>query len=455
ERRLIVLPPRPGNFAGLRAVAGKLLYLRRPRTGADGEKSSIVQYDLKERTEQTILDDADGFLVSADGRKILATQAAGKRFGIIEVKPDQKLDKPLRIDEMEMTVEPRAEWRQILTDVGRIFRDFFYDPTLHGVDWSGIRARYAKLLDGAVTRWDLDFVIGEMIGELRSGHTYRAGGAVEQGEQRNVGLLGVDWALENGAYRIQRVVDGAGWDSEVRSPLARAGVKPGEYVLAVNGTPLDPAKDPYAAFQGLAGKTVELMVNDRPTADGSRRVRAGPWGDEVRSRYREWVESNRRHVDQATGGRVGYIYVPSTGLDGQTELVRQFRAQFEKDALIVDERWNTGGQIPDRFIEILNRPALAFWAVRDGTDWRWPPGGNFGPKVMLINGWSGSGGDAFPYYFKEAKLGPLIGQRTWGALIGLSDNPVLIDGGTVSVPTFRMYSVRGEWFPEGHGVDPD
>lgn len=455
ERRLVVLPPRPGNYRYLSAVSGKVLYLKRPRTGTgEGEKSPIVMYDLKDRTEQTVLDDADAFLVSRDGRKALVQ--SNRRFAVVELKPGQKIDKPLRVTEMEMTVDPKAEWRQILTDVGRIFRDFFYDPNLHGVDWNAIRARYATLLEGAVTRWDLDFVIGEMIGELRSGHTYRSGGVVETGEQKNVGLLGVDWALDHGAYRISRIVDGAGWDSEVRSPLSREGsVKEGDYVLAVNGVPLDLARDPWAGFQGLAGKTVELTVSDRPTTDGARKVLVDPLADEARLRHLAWVESNRRHVDEATNGRVGYIYVPSTGLDGQTELIRQFRAQFEKDALIIDERWNTGGQIPDRFIEILNRPPLAFWAVRDGKDWRWPPGGNFGPKVMLINGWSGSGGDAFPFYFKEAKLGPLIGQRTWGALIGLSNNPTLMDGGAVTVPTFRMYSVRGEWFPEGHGVDPD
>ena len=455
ERRLVVLPPKPGNFRYLSAVRGKVIYLRRPRTGgSDTEKSTIVMYDLKDRTEQTVLDDVDAFQVSADGKKILVQTA--RRFAVVDLKPGQKIDKPLRVNDMEMTVDPRAEWRQILTDVGRIFRDFFYDPTFHGVDWNAIRARYAGLLDGAVTRRDLDFVIGEMIGELRSGHTYRSGGAVETGEQKSVGLLGVDWMLENGAYRIQRIVDGAGWDSEVRSPLAREGlVKAGDYVLAVNGAPLDPSKDPWAGFQGLAGKTVELTVNDRPTTDGARKVLVEPLADEVRLRHLEWVESNRKHVEEATNGRVGYIYVPSTGLDGQTELIRQYRAQFEKDALIIDERWNTGGQIPDRFIELLNRPALAFWAVRHGKDWRWPPGGSFGPKVMLINGWSGSGGDAFPFYFKEARLGPLIGQRTWGALIGLSNNPTLMDGGEITVPTFRMYSVRGEWFPEGHGVDPD
>jgi tricorn protease len=455
ERRVVLLPPKPGNYASLVAVPGKLLYFRRPRTGAaPGERSALVSYDLKDRTEQTIVDDADAFLPSADGKRVLVS--ANRRFAVVDVKPGQKLDKPLRVDEMEMTVDPPAEWRQMVTEVGRLYRDYFYDRTLHGVDWNGIRARYAKLLDGAVTRWDVDFIIGELIGELRSGHTYRSGGDVEASTQRNVGLLGVDWNLENGAYRIKRIVDGGPWDSEVRSPVARAGtIKAGDYVLAVNGSPLDPTQDPWAGFQGLAGKTVELTVNDRPTVEGSRRVLVEPLADETRLRHLEWVESNRKRVEEATGGRIGYIYVPSTGIDGQTELVRQFRAQFEKDGLVVDERWNTGGQIPDRFIEILNRPALAFWAVRDGKDWRWPPGGNFGPKVMLINGWSGSGGDAFPFYFKEAKLGPLIGQRTWGALIGLSNNPTLIDGGAVTVPTFRMYSVRGEWFPEGHGVDPD
>jgi tricorn protease len=177
--------------------------------------------------------------------------------------------------------------------------------------------------------------------------------------------------------------------------------------------------------------------------------------EETRLRHLAWIEANRRRVEEASNGRVGYIYVPSTGIDGQTELVRQFAAQFAKDALIVDERFNSGGQIPDRFIELLNRPPLAFWAVRDGHDWQWPPHAHFGPKVMLINGWSGSGGDAFPYYFREARLGPLVGTRTWGGLIGISGAPALIDGGNVTVPTFRMYSPSGEWFPEGIGVAPD
>jgi tricorn protease len=200
---------------------------------------------------------------------------------------------------------------------------------------------------------------------------------------------------------------------------------------------------------------VSLTVNSEATLEESREILVKALSDESRLRHLEWIEQNRSKVDRASGGRAGYIYVRSTGLDGQAELVRQFSAQFKKPALIIDERFNSGGQIPDRFVELLNRPALSYWAVRDGSMWQWPPNGHFGPKVMLINGWSGSGGDAFPYYFREAGLGPLIGTRTWGGLIGVSGSPSLIDGGSVTVPTFRMLSTSGEWFEEGHGVEPD
>ncbi len=267
----------------------------------------------------------------------------------------------------------------------------------------------------------------------------------------------LNWKLENGAYRIGRILDGAPWDSEVRSPLRRPGIvaHEGDYLLAVNGQPLDVTQDPWAAFQGLDGKTVELTLNDRPNASGARRVLVETLGDESRLRHLAWIESNRRRVEEASGGRVGYVYVPSTGQDGQTELVRQLRAQFTHEGMVVDERWNEGGQIPDRFVELLNRPALAFFAVRDGADWQWPPFAHLGPEAMLINGWSGSGGDCFPYFFREAKRGPLIGERTWGGIIGLTGTPPLVDGGGLTVPTFRMYSPAGEWFAEGHGVDPD
>ena len=215
--------------------------------------------------------------------------------------------------------------------------------------------------------------------------------------------------------------------------------------------------EPWATLQGRAGETVALPVNDTPTREGSREVVVETLTESEmeRLRYLEWVDQKRQRVNEATDGRVGYVYVPNTGVDGQTELVRQFQAQFDREALIIDERFNSGGQIPDRFIELLNRPSVAFWAVRHGSDWQWPPVAHFGPKTMLINGFSGSGGDAFPDYFKKADLGPLIGTRTWGGLIGISGVPSLVDGGGVTVPTFRMYDPSGGWFEEGRGVEPD
>jgi tricorn protease len=455
EARAIIMPFKPGNYADLHAVKGKVLVRRLPRAGSADTKRPFVYYDLAEREEKTVLADASGVVVSADGNKALA--ALDKTFAIVDVKPDQKLEKPMRVGEMETVVDPRAEWRQMFTDAYRFERDYFYDPNMHGVDWEAVRARYAKILEGAVTRWDVNAVLGEFIAELNASHTYNGGGDEQEPQSRGTGMLGVDWELSNGAYRIRRIVRGGPWDADVRSPLAEPGldVKEGDYVLAVNGVPVDPARDPWAAFQGLADATITLTVNAKPVLDGARQVLVKTMADETELRFREWIEARRRRVDEASGGRVGYVYVQSTGIGAQNELVRQFMAQWRKDALIIDERFNSGGQIPDRFIELLNRPMLAYWAVRFGEDWQWPPVAHRGPKVMLINGWSGSGGDAFPFYFREAKLGPIVGQRTWGGLIGISGSPSLADGGGLTVPTFRMYDVRGRWFAEGHGVEPD
>lgn len=455
EARSVVLPPEAGQYTDLAAVEGKVLYRRLPRTGAADEASPIVFFDLEKREEKTVLDNADGYAVSADGCKLLV--AAGGSFAIIDVAPEQKMEKTLATGSMEMTVVPPEEWRQIFTDAWRLQRDYFYDPTMHGVDWEAMRERYGALLDDVVTRWDLNFVIGELIGELNTSHSYRGGGDVEEPARRGVGLLGVDWELADGAYRIAKIVRGAPWDTEQRSPLAEPGVDvaEGDWVLAVNGTPVDPAKDPWAAFQGLAETAVLLTVNDRPSFEGAREVLVTTLSSEDRLRNLAWIESNRLKVDQASGGRIGYVYVPSTGIGGQTELYRMFRAQFHKDGLIVDERFNDGGQVPDRFVELLDRPLYNFWAVRSGRDWQTPAISHTGPKAMLVNAWSGSGGDAFPYYFRAAGLGPLIGTRTWGGLIGYSGQPALIDGGRLTVPTFSFYNLEGEWDVEGYGVDPD
>jgi tricorn protease len=232
-------------------------------------------------------------------------------------------------------------------------------------------------------------------------------------------------------------------------------VHEGDYLLAVNGEPLDTALEPYAAFQGLADKPVMLTVNDKPSLEGAREQLVQTLSSESRLRHLAWINANRERVDKATDGRVGYVYVPDTGRGGQNELVRQFRAQFTKPGLIIDERFNSGGQIPDRFVEMLGRKTVNYWGVRDGKDWPWPPTAHDGAMAMLVNGWSGSGGDCFPYYFKKAGLGPLIGQRTWGGLIGMTGAPALVDGGSVTAPTFGIYDTKGEWIIEGYGVDPD
>lgn len=455
EERLVVLPPKAGNYDRVAAVAGKVLYRRLPRTGSADEARPLVYFDLEEREEKTVAADVDLYQLTADGKKVLVRKKDD--WAVIEIKPDQKLEKKLPTGELLMTVDPRAEWRQIFTDAWRLERDYFYDPKLHQVDWNAMRERYGKLLDDCVTRWDVNFLIGELIAELNASHSYRGGGDTEKPLEAGVGLLGADFALESGAYRITRILRAAPYDTDGRSPLAEPGVdvKEGDYLLAVNRRPLDPARDPFAAFAGLAGKTILLTVSSKPSLEGAREVLVQTLEDEYRLRNLAWIESNRQRVERLSGGRIGYIYVPDTGVEGQTELVRQFRGQFTREGLIIDERFNSGGQIPDRFVELLNRPLYNFWGVRDGRDWQWPPVAHDGPKAMLINGWSGSGGDCFPFYFKQAGLGPLVGTRTWGGLIGISGAPELIDGGGVTVPTFGIYSTDGQWIIEGHGVEPD
>jgi len=456
EQRVVLLPPKAGRYEELHAVSGKLIFRSLPRTGSGAETSPVEYYDLEKRETKRILDDADEVQLSADRTKLLVRK--GRKYAVIEPKEGQKMDKEVPSGDLETTVDPRAEWQQIFTDAWRFERDYFYDPNLHGVDWAAMRERYGRLLADAVTRWDVNFVIGEMIAELNASHTYRSGGDVEKPPERPVGYLGCDFVFTNGAYQIARILEGAPWDSEVRSPLRQPGltnVHEGLYLLAVNGEPLDPRQDPWAAFQGLANKPVFLTLNSNPVFNGARQVLVHTLTNEARLRNLAWIDENRRRVETLSQGQVGYVYVPDTGANGQNELVRQWRGQITRAGLIIDERFNSGGQIPDRFVELLNRPLRNFWAVRDGKDWPWPPVAHFGPKAMLINGWSGSGGDCFPFYFKQSKLGPLIGQRTWGGLIGITGAPTLIDGGSVTVPTFGIYNERGEWIIEGYGVEPD
>jgi tricorn protease len=424
------------------------------------ERNELKYFDFKEREEKTITQGVSNYMLSSDGKNLLVF-ARGK-LSVIPVAPNQKMEKFVPTETLEMTVDPPKEWKQIYMDAWRIVRDYFYDPNMHGVNWAQVKEQYGKLLENAVTRRDLNFLIGEMIAELNASHTYRGGGDMESAPSKAIGYLGVNWEVSDGFYRIKSIMKGAEWDfAEVCSPLLRTKnnvkIESGHYILEINGVKLSTEKSPWYALQGLAGKTIELTISDKPSYEGAQKavVKTLDQGEVIRLRHLGWIESNRKYVDKMSDGQIGYIYVRSTGVDAQNELVRQFNAQFHKKGLIIDERFNSGGQIPDRFIELLNRKPLAYWAVRDGKDWQWPPVAHFGPKAMLINGWSGSGGDCFPDYFKKAGLGPLIGMRTWGGLIGMSGVPPLIDGGMVTAPSFRMYNPDGTWFREGYGVPPD
>tara|TARA_B100001059_G_scaffold236218_1_gene285579 strand:+ start:11640 stop:15422 length:3783 start_codon:yes stop_codon:yes gene_type:complete len=454
EARGMKLPVSPGGFRNLRVNdKNHLMYVRQ----GDG----IKVFDMSDReAEEKSAGTGGSFQLTADGKMMLVPSGSGGKIRKAGTGDggDRIVSEPMLV-----SIDPRSEWRQLVVDAWRIQRDHFYDPGMHGVDWNGVLEDYLPLVDQAATREDVSHIIGEMISELNVGHAYYYGGDVEGQPSMNVGMLGVEWeaAPAEGerpdGYRIARVLGGGDWDVDARGPLQEPGVKLGEgdVVLAVNGIPMQLDRDPWAPFVGTAGSTVVLTVVDDESDEGTRDVVVDTIRRENSLRYRDWIENRRALVEELSDGKVGYIYVPNTGRDGQSDLVRQYHGQSHMPALIIDERWNGGGQIPDRFIELLNRPVTNYWATRDSKDWRWPMGVHAGPKAMLINGLAGSGGDMFPWLFRENDLGPLIGTRTWGGLVGISGNPGLIDGGYTAVPTFGFYEQDGTWGIEGHGVDPD
>lgn len=457
EARLEVLTsPVAGNYAEIAAVDGKILYRRFPNSGTSGEQPALYMYDIEKREEKRIIANVNGWGLTADGKSILVYQ--GNSLGIIKPNPDQKIEKSLNTAAMEMTVNPREEWNQLFNDTWRRYRDFFYDPEMQQVNWNNIRKHYGELMKDAITRWDVLNIQQEMIAELAAGHTYANNGDAEQASNRGHGFLGIDWELANGAYRIKRIVRPAPWDNEVRSPFDASGisVKEGDYMVAVNGKPVDTSIDPYASLDGLVSTTVILKINSKPSLEGAKDVLIETLNavQERRLRHLEWIEANRKKVDELSGGKLGYMYMPNTGTNGQTELLRQFYAQINKEGFIIDERFNAGGQLGDRFIEMLNRPNLYNIAWRNAGISRIPGKGNNGPKAMLINGWAGSGGDAFPWAFKTMNMGPIIGERTLGILVGPATGHGLIDGGGITVPDARLYGPDGNWFAEGIGVTP-
>ena len=457
EARLVLLPPKAGNIAALMPFKDKLVYLRRPNTGSEESSSSLIFYDFEKREEETILSDVNSAKVTADGKSLIVSSK--EKYGIIKPEAKQKIEKPIPTDGLVMELVPREEWQQIFTDTWRRHRDFFYDPNMHQVDWKNLRQRYGALIEDARTRWDVRFIQSNLAAELSAGHTYTRGGDVESVSQLVTGFLGIDWEMNNDMYRIKRIVTPAVWDTEVRSPFDMPGVdvQVGDYILSVNGVALDIKKDPYAAFEGLSGKTVYLAVSRTGKKEESKNhvIKCLTQREEMNLRYLEWIENNRKMVDKLSDGQLGYVYMSNTGSRGQLELVRMYYGQLDKKGFIIDERFNGGGQLADRFLELMQRPVVYNLHWRHGRDHTWPIKTNTGPIGMLINGWAGSGGDGLPWAFQELKAGPIVGERTLGILVGPATGHRLIDGGSITVPGARLYDNDGHWFWEGEGVTPD
>ncbi|SDG82017.1 S41 family peptidase [Psychroflexus sediminis] len=457
ESRITVLPVEAGNIRGLMSFDGLLAYRRYPNSGSRGGVPVLQAYDFEKQEEMSILEGVEQAVQSADGKSILVS--AGKKFGILQPKPKQSIEEPISTAGLSMQLVVREEWNQIFQDTWRRYRDFFYDPNMHEVDWDEMRERYGALIADARTRQDLTFLQSNMQSELSAGHTYTRGGDTEAVDRLSTGYLGIDFSLEDGMYRIARIVKPASWDTQVRSPFDRPGVEvsEGDYIHAVNGKTLDPEKDPYAAFEGLNGKTVSLRIS----SDGNREkasevvVTTLTQGEEAKLRYLEWIENNRRKVDELSDGKLGYVYMSNTAGQGQRELVRMYYGQLDKQGFIIDERFNGGGQLADRFLELLTRPVVYNLHWRHGRDHTQPVKTNTGPMGMLINGWAGSGGDGLPWAFQELEAGPIVGERTLGILVGPATGHSLIDGGGITVPGARLYDNDGHWFWEGEGVRPD
>lgn len=457
ESRLQLLPPAPGNFGQLMPFEGKLAYIRFPNTGSGGGDPELKFYDIEEQEEKSILADVQSAVQTADGGAILV--ASNNRYGIVEANPEQRLEDTVPTDGLVMQLVPREEWRQIYDDTWRRYRDFFYDPNMHGLDWDALYEQYGALLTDARTRWDVQNIQFHLLGETSAGHTYVRQGDVESVERRVTGFLGIDWEQDDSLYRIGRIVRPASWDTEVRSPFDVTGmdINEGDYILAVNGVRLDPAKDPYAAFDGLSGETISLLVSSSGEQEDARSVtvKALTQNQENLLRNLEWIENNRKLVDELSDGRLGYVYMTNTAARGQLELVRMFYGQLEKEGFVIDERFNGGGQLADRFLELMQRPVVYNLHWRHGKDQTQPPKPGSPVLGMLINGWAASGGDGLPWAFQELEAGPIVGENTMGILVGPATGHQLIDGGGITVPGARLYDNDGHWFWEGEGVSPD
>ncbi|MBK8955108.1 MAG: PDZ domain-containing protein [Saprospiraceae bacterium] len=452
--RVVEVTPVAGNYFGIESAGDKIYYFR--STLSDRMKWFV--FDLKNQKETELSQEVNGYSFTPDRKKVMVS-SKGNQY-IIDVPSGKlNLETPLDLSDLKVNIDRKAEWNQIYHECWRHMRDFVYDPNLHGVDWKGLRKSYAELLPYVNHRADLTYVIGELIGELNLGHSYVGGGDYPKAERIPMGLLGAQVNRDPSGYiRIDKILKGENWSKRVRSPLTEVGmnVKEGDFILAVNGVSTKDVNDFYELLVGKAHKQVKLKVNNSAKPEGSREITVVPISDESDLYYYNWVQSNIERVTKATNGRVGYIHIPNMGPDGLNEFVKYFYPQLIKEAVIVDDRGNGGGNVSPHIIERLRREPVQVTMSRNGTPSFEPVEQIIGPKVALIDEYSASDGDIFAYRFQKYKLGPVIGKRSWGGVVGIRGSLPIVDGGFLNRPEFSRYNLEGtQWIMEGHGVDPD
>ncbi len=455
ENRIVNLPVPAGNLAQLGTGKEDELYylVMLPDNSGNG---TLHKYDLKSRKDAEIAE-MDSYIISADGKKMLYSKA--KVWTIIDagIKPTT-VKAAVNIAAIEIKTDPIAEWKNIFEEAWRVNRDYFYDPGMHGLNWLAVKQKYAVFLPDLACRSDVNLLIQWMCSELAVGHhrISNAGDHLFNPLKVNGGLLGADYAVNSNRYQIKKIYGGLNWTPNLKSPLTEPGVniKTGEYILAVNGNNLTAAEDIYRYFENTSGKTTEITISSTPDYKNSRVVKVVPVDNELSLRNRDWVEGNLKKVNEATNGQVAYVYVPNTADLGHEYFKRYFFPQANKKAIIVDERFNGGGQLADYYINLLQNPQQAYWNMRYGKDLKSPSASIQGPKVMLIDETAGSGGDMLPWMFRKFKVGVLIGKRTWGGLVGILGFPEFIDGGEVTAPNVAIWTKEG-FVVENTGVAPD
>ena len=466
QNRIVALPTPPGNMQSLAAAEGRVIYSTMPTYGYSGPLPGLTPeihvFDLDKRKDQVLVAGATGFAISFDGKKLLYA-APGNKYGIVDAtagdSPHHAGDGALDLSGLRADIDPRAEWKQMFNEAWRQERTYFYSKSMNGVDWATERDRYAQLLPSVADRYDLDYLIGEMFGELSNSHMYVGGGDFPDLHPVNVGMLGVDFTLDDASsrYKIAHILPGENWDSARRSPLTEPGanVHEGDYLLAVNGRDLRAPQNPYQLFVDTANENVTLTVNSKPTMDGSRQVVVQPLPNEFKLRELEWIDTNREKVDKLSGGKIGYVYLPDMGESGLNEFVRQYFPQIRKQAIIFDVRYNGGGNVDELIVERLRRILVGMYSARNWEPATVPANVFNGYMACLTNQYAASDGDIFTYYFKYYKLGPVIGMRTWGGVRGIRGESPLMDGDYVTRSEFSLYGLDSQWVVENHGVQPD